>query len=207
MFSESLLTYIILSQLSEEADIPDAELEVSIIYLFCGCCGCCGCCCCCCCCCCVGLWRFKICLSLTGFPKGFTWKPSKQKRLGHVLFQPMLLFVKCGIIQNIDASSVCLQKERFIQVSKVDDEERKRREQQKLEKEQVSLSSGWISVLKCLIVSLRMLCFDSNSFTSPSPTGGAKWCCWLLQGRPRHLKICELTSVFFNPNFYFQGQL
>lgn len=93
-------------------------------------------------CCCVGLWRFNICLSLTGFPRGFTWKPSRQKRLERVLFQPMLPFVKCGIIQNIDACSVCLQKERFIQVSKVDDEERKRREQQKLEKEQVSLSSG-----------------------------------------------------------------
>lgn len=31
------------------------------------------------------------------------------------------------------------QKERYIQVSKVDEEERKRREQQKLEREQVSL--------------------------------------------------------------------
>jgi hypothetical protein len=30
-----------------------------------------------------------------------------------------------------------LQKERYIQISKVDDDERKRREQQKLEKEQV----------------------------------------------------------------------
>lgn len=132
MFCKSLLTYIIVSQLSEEADIPDAELEVSINFfiffiMFC---------------CCVGLWRFNICLSLTGFPRGFTWKPSRQKRLERVLFQPMLPFVKCGIIQNIDACSVCLQKERFIQVSKVDDEERKRREQQKLEKEQVSLSSG-----------------------------------------------------------------
>lgn len=34
-------------------------------------------------------------------------------------------------------SVVCVQKERFIQVSKVDEEERKRREQQKLEREQV----------------------------------------------------------------------
>lgn len=31
------------------------------------------------------------------------------------------------------------QKERYIQVSKVDEEERKKREQQKLEREQVSL--------------------------------------------------------------------
>ena len=34
---------------------------------------------------------------------------------------------------------VCLQKERYIQISKVDDDERKRREQQKLEKEQVDI--------------------------------------------------------------------
>uniref|UniRef100_A0A671TQT2 Poly(A)-specific ribonuclease (deadenylation nuclease) n=1 Tax=Sparus aurata TaxID=8175 RepID=A0A671TQT2_SPAAU len=64
----------------------------------------------------VGLWRFTICLSLTGFPRGFTWKPSRQKRLE--------------------------RKERFIQVSKVDDEERKRREQQKLEKEQEELNDA-----------------------------------------------------------------
>uniref|UniRef100_A0A671TUH8 Poly(A)-specific ribonuclease PARN n=1 Tax=Sparus aurata TaxID=8175 RepID=A0A671TUH8_SPAAU len=32
----------------------------------------------------VGLWRFTICLSLTGFPRGFTWKPSRQKRLERV---------------------------------------------------------------------------------------------------------------------------
>jgi hypothetical protein len=32
-----------------------------------------------------------------------------------------------------------LQKERYIQISKVDDDERKRREQQKLEKEQVDI--------------------------------------------------------------------
>uniref|UniRef100_A0A671TSI6 Poly(A)-specific ribonuclease PARN n=1 Tax=Sparus aurata TaxID=8175 RepID=A0A671TSI6_SPAAU len=48
--------------------------------------------------------------------KGFTWKPSRQKRLE--------------------------RKERFIQVSKVDDEERKRREQQKLEKEQEELNDA-----------------------------------------------------------------
>lgn len=35
-----------------------------------------------------------------------------------------------------------MQKERYIQVSKVDEEERKRREQQKLEREQVSFR--WI---------------------------------------------------------------
>ena len=34
---------------------------------------------------------------------------------------------------------MCFQKERYIQISKVDDDERKRREQQKLEKEQVDL--------------------------------------------------------------------
>lgn len=42
-------------------------------------------------------------------------------------------------ICRIDPGTVCTQKERYIQVSKVDDDERKRREQQKLEKEQVSL--------------------------------------------------------------------
>lgn len=40
-------------------------------------------------------------------------------------------------ILNVDVGTVCTQKERYIQVSRVDDDERKRREQQKLEKEQV----------------------------------------------------------------------
>lgn len=39
---------------------------------------------------------------------------------------------------------VCAQKERFIQVSKVDEEERKRREQQKLEREQVWGPKLWM---------------------------------------------------------------
>lgn len=46
-----------------------------------------------------------------------------------------LLFC-CGFMNEC---FVCVQKERYIQISKVDEEERKRREQQKLEKEQVAL--------------------------------------------------------------------
>lgn len=45
----------------------------------------------------------------------------------------------CGTCKILIVISVCAQKERYIQVSKVDDEERKRREQQKQEREQVSL--------------------------------------------------------------------
>lgn len=43
---------------------------------------------------------------------------------------------------------VCVQKERFIQVSKVDEEERKRREQQKLEREQVRGPKLWMFMMK-----------------------------------------------------------
>lgn len=43
----------------------------------------------------------------------------------------------CAGERDIYASVVCMQKERFIQVSRVDEEERKRRKQQKLEREQV----------------------------------------------------------------------
>uniref|UniRef100_A0A8C6NHC7 Poly(A)-specific ribonuclease PARN n=1 Tax=Nothobranchius furzeri TaxID=105023 RepID=A0A8C6NHC7_NOTFU len=42
-----------------------------------------------------------------------------------------------------DATDVFMQKERYIQISKVDDKERKKREQQKLEREQVSLISRY----------------------------------------------------------------
>lgn len=41
-----------------------------------------------------------------------------------------------------------LQKERYIQISKVDEEERKRREQQKLEKEQASYQMFLVLIVK-----------------------------------------------------------
>lgn len=44
--------------------------------------------------------------------------------------------------REANVSVACAQKERFIQVSKVDEEERKKREQQKLEREQVRGSEG-----------------------------------------------------------------
>lgn len=48
-----------------------------------------------------------------------------------------------------------MQKERFIQVSKVDEEERKRREQQKLEREQVrGPNSEYVYVAELIAVGL-----------------------------------------------------
>lgn len=41
-----------------------------------------------------------------------------------------------------------LQKERYIQISKVDEEERKRREQQKLEKEQANYQMFLVLIVK-----------------------------------------------------------
>lgn len=56
--------------------------------------------------------------------------------------------VSCGFMDEV---CVCVQKERYIQISKVDEEERKRREQQKLEREQVSLVSGLLMKMLCKI--------------------------------------------------------
>lgn len=77
------------------------------------------------------------CFCLTDFQRDFMWKPLKQKRLIRLVclfsFASLLL---CGLVLKV----LSVQKERVIQISKVDEEERKRREQQKLEKEQVGLA-------------------------------------------------------------------
>lgn len=69
--------------------------------------------------------------------------------------------------RDVDTSVVCLQKERFIQVSRVDEEERKRRKQQKLEREQVRVPelSKWVFVEGVVAVSLT---------ASLPSTGGAE---------------------------------
>lgn len=78
-------------------------------------------------------------------------------------------------------SVVCVQKERFIQVSKVDEEERKRREQQKLEREQVwgpklwmclcwRVSSCWCDCVSALSRRSWMMLWVSPESSTPFPS-------------------------------------
>jgi len=52
---------------------------------------------------------------------------------------------------------LCLQKERYIQVSKVDEEESKRKKQQEVEREQVSLLTRLFK-LRCVTEGKRVVC-------------------------------------------------
>lgn len=88
----------------------------------------------------------------------------------------------CAGERDIYASVVCMQKERFIQVSRVDEEERKRRKQQKLEREQVKTLQMFF--VEFIAVGLTV-CLPS--------TGGAEWCGGLLQGHPRHFPVCMFS--------------
>lgn len=72
-----------------------------------------------------------------------------------------------------------LQKERYIQISKVDEEERKRREQQKLEKEQVSYHVSHPNCQKFITFRKRAVAFCIYETVTEydllfPPTGGAK---------------------------------
>lgn len=125
-------------QVSEKADIPDTELEVGVtqhIFLL--------------------LWfvfgcRRLTCVSLSQVSQGASCGNHWNRKSKNVLFQAILPFF-CFCVEYVKFwCKFCLQKERYIQVSKVDDEERKRREQQKLEKEQVSLGWRWLLNGKCL---------------------------------------------------------
>lgn len=70
------------------------------------------------------------------FPKGLHVETIETEKVSLVSFDlPFLLSVCLSLTQRCS-----VQKERFIQVSKVDEEERKRREQQKLEREQVNFA-------------------------------------------------------------------
>ncbi|TMS23483.1 Poly(A)-specific ribonuclease PARN [Larimichthys crocea] len=110
-----------INRVSEKADIPDTELEVSspstlwLLLLFS-----------------LGFVAvfFKVCRAFTGFPRGFT-------------------------VETIETE----KKERYIQVSKVDDEERKRREQQKLEREQEELNDavGFSRVIHAISKSSKLV--------------------------------------------------
>lgn len=108
----------------------------------------------------------------------------------------------CAGERGIYAGVVCMQKERFIQVSRVDEEERKRRKQQKLEREQVKtlqmsfcwrVCSRWFDRVSALNRRSWMMRWASPGSSTPFPS------LYVQLAAPLPQSSCLFSSVFIWP--------